>query len=378
MDLIKNNNLSYWELKHYFCYYDLIVIGAGIVGLNAAISFKKAEKRAKVLVLERGVFPEGASTKNAGFACFGSAGELLDDLEKGSEQLVSDTVKLRWNGLQLLRKRLGDASIEFKGYGGYELFSDKNQYLTCVEKLPYLNDLLEISTGKKTCFKVQKKVLSSFSRIQGGIFNAHEGQIDPGLMMKNLSLLAMKTGVEILYNIQVDKINDLKHGVDLVCKMGVFKARKVIVATNGFAQQLLNLRDVKPARAQVLITKPISSLSIRGTFHMEQGFYYFRNIDNRILLGGGRNLDFKTEETTEPDLNRQIQAKLDELLQSTILPGRKIAVDLRWTGIMGVGKEKKPIIKKVGNNCIAAVRMGGMGIAIGSLVGDLASKKLLK
>ena len=49
----------------------------------------------------------------------------------------------------------------------------------------------------------------------------------------------------------------------------------------------------------MLITKPIKNLHIKGTFHLDKGYYYFRNIDDRILFGGGRNLDFKTEETTE-------------------------------------------------------------------------------
>ena len=43
---------------------------------------------------------------------------------------------------------------------------------------------------------------------------------------------------------------------------------------------------------------------------------------------------------------------------------------------MGVGKEKKPIIDFVSKNVLAAVRMGGMGVAIGSLVGEIAAKKI--
>lgn len=30
---------------------------------------------------------------------------------------------------------------------------------------------------------------------------------------------------------------------------------------------------------------------------MDEGFYYFRDIDGRLLFGGGRNTDFKTDET---------------------------------------------------------------------------------
>jgi len=48
--------------------YDLIVVGAGFTGLSTAIHFKKHHKKANVLVLDRGIFPSGASSKNAGFA----------------------------------------------------------------------------------------------------------------------------------------------------------------------------------------------------------------------------------------------------------------------------------------------------------------------
>ena len=141
-----------------------------------------------------------------------------------------------------------------------------------------------------------------------------------------------------------------------------------MIATNGFASQL-NIPNVKPARAQVLITKPIKNLHIQGTFHLDQGYYYFRNIDNRILFGGGRNLDFKTEETTEFAQTKLIQNKLETLLKTTILPEIDFEINQRWSGIMGVGKQKKAIVKQLSNNVFCGVRLGGMGVAIGSLIG---------
>ncbi|MBA3901114.1 MAG: FAD-binding oxidoreductase, partial [Bacteroidetes bacterium] len=79
-------NLSYWEQETFFSNVALTVIGSGIVGLSAAIHFKKLNPNAKVIVLERGILPNGASSKNAGFACFGSPSEILDDLKHQSEQ----------------------------------------------------------------------------------------------------------------------------------------------------------------------------------------------------------------------------------------------------------------------------------------------------
>ncbi len=369
--LPKTNNYSYWELKQYFGVFDLIVIGSGIVGLSAAISYRQKNKKASVLVLERGWMPSGASTKNAGFACFGSVSELLDDLNNMPEETVWKTVDMRWQGLQLLRKRLGDRAIDYKPWGGYELFDNQVTYQACLEKSQTLNAIIKHRLGLKNCYAARSQ--KHFKNVTGMLYNRYEGQLDTGRMMTALEQLAAANGIKVLNNTAVTAIADMPHGVELASPAGTFHAKKVIVATNGFARELLRLKRVIPARAQVLITKPIAGLNIKGAFHYQQGYYYFRNIDNRILLGGGRNLDFKTEATTNSSLNPVIQKQLDRLLKEMILPGISFEVDRRWTGIMGVGNEKAPIIQPVSKHVLAAVRMGGMGIAIGSWVGEQAA-----
>lgn len=84
-------HLSYWEYKSWFSQVDYTVVGSGIVGLHAALRLRERFPKAKILVLEKGVLPEGASTKNAGFACFGSMSELLDDLRSHSEGIVLES-----------------------------------------------------------------------------------------------------------------------------------------------------------------------------------------------------------------------------------------------------------------------------------------------
>ena len=374
--LNKNINYSYWELKQYFTEFDLIVIGAGIVGLSSAISYKNKNKKAKILILERGLLPNGASTKNAGFACFGSSSELLDDLSKNNSETIWETVLMRWQGLQILRKRLGDKGIDLNLWGGYELFDSKENKIKSLEKIQELNKEIYQHLGLKNCFSEYPKNNFGFKNTKGIILNKYEGQIDTGLMMQNLLLLAQKKGITVLNNIEIKAINDLGGKVELKSINGIFKAKKVVVATNGFANELLKINNINPARAQVLITKPISQLKIKGTFHYQEGYYYFRNIKNRLLFGGGRNINFKKEETTEIGLNSKIQNHLEYLLKTMILPNTAFEIEHRWSGIMGVGNEKKPIIKPITNNVIAAVRMGGMGIAIGSKVGEIVAKIL--
>jgi hypothetical protein len=73
-------------------------------------------------------------------------------------------------------------------------------------------------------------------------------------------------------------------------------------------------------------------------------------------------------------LTETIQSSLEALLYNTITPKFKPVIEHRWSGIMGVGEEKKPIVEKIGKRIAVGVRMGGMGVAIGSQVGKQLSE----
>ncbi len=372
--------LSYWENQTYFNNIDLLIIGSGIVGLNAAISYKIKFPKQKVLVIERGILPNGASTKNAGFCCFGSVSELTDDLQQMHADSVWQTVQLRYKGLNNLRKIIGDKNMDYQQLGGFEVFDTKNDFEVCADKISDFNRKMKDVIGKKHVYEVDKDKIeqSKFSGFKYCIKNNYEGQINTGQMMQVLLNKAYNAGILILNNMEVSKIEDIKIYVETSFTNNlILKSKKVIVATNGFAKLLLSALDVKPARAQVLVTSPIKGLKVEGAFHYQQGYYYFRNIDGRILFGGGRNLDFKTEETTVMQLTKLVQNKLEAILKKNILPNQKYTIEQRWSGIMGVGLEKKPIIKPISPNIICAVRMGGMGIALGSLVGKMAVNELI-
>lgn len=370
-------NLSFWEYKTWLSNIDFAVIGSGIVGLNCALSLRKKYPKSRIVVFERGILPSGASTKNAGFACFGSISEILDDLKTHSEEEVIELVEKRVEGLKLLRTNLGDKQLDYKEYGGYELFttSDIELFESCKNNIDYINNLLSPIFNSEV-FSLKENHFG-FKNIQPNlIFSKFEGQIDTGKMMLGLIKKASKENILILNSSEIKNILDNGERVSLKInsshlstEVGDISVKKVFIATNGFAKQFLK-EDIKPARAQVLVTKPIDNLQIKGTFHLDQGYYYFRNIENRILFGGGRNLDFNAEETTEMELTILVQNKLEQLLKTVILPSQSFEIDRRWSGIMGVGKQKKPIVKAVSKNVFCGVRLGGMGVAIGSSIGQ--------
>lgn len=365
--------LSYWERQTFFNQVDFTIVGSGIVGLSAAIELRKRHPKAKIIVLERGFLPYGASTRNAGFACFGSVTELQDDLRNLSEKEVIALVEKRWKGLQNLKSMLGEERMVFENFGGYEIFKTRSDFEKAEQDIDRLNGLLEAVIGPQVYQRKNDRITSfGFGGIAGMIYNQYESQIDTGATLAALLQKAQMHQIYVIGGITVEKID---HEIITTGQDFSFGGGKILIATNGFAKQFFPEYDVHPARAQVLVTKPIPGLKLKGTFHFDKGYYYFRNVGtDRILLGGGRNLDFTGETTTEMSQTDLIQQALESLLNKTIVPYYSAEIDHRWSGIMGVGAQRMPIIKKVQENLYCAVRLGGMGVAIGSLVGKEAAE----
>jgi glycine/D-amino acid oxidase-like deaminating enzyme len=374
------SNLSYWEKKNFF-HADIIIIGSGIVGLNAAITIKEVQPKTSVMLLERGFLPAGASTKNAGFACFGSISELIEQENKAGTDALYQLISKRWNGLLKLRSLLGDRHIDYYNHGGYELFRHKESDFAekCVAKMSHFNSLIaDIVLEKEIYINAKSKISSfGFNDVSTLIENRLEAQIDPGLMMKALLAKAHHLGVMIYNNCSVSSI-EAADSISLKANGVDFKCKRVLLTNNAFVNELLPDLLVAPGRGQVIITKPIENLKIKGTYHYDQGYFYFRNIDGRILLGGGRNLDFKSEQTTAFGETQLVQQSLEKLLKEVILPNTPFEIEQKWSGIMAFGPQLQPIIEEVKPNIFAAVRCNGMGIAIGSHTGEEAGKMVIK
>lgn len=368
------NQLSYWEKSAITEQIDFIVVGGGIVGIATALRIRELTPKAKIVLLERGYLSTGASTKNAGFACFGSVTELADDLSRMNKTAVWDTVSMRWRGLQRLRERFSDAVIDLKLKGSWDLITDRetDDLPELQHLLPYLNENISRITRNDNCFSYDTTIgkSSGFEHIHGGFHNRLEGEINTGKLFLASQQLLANAQIITLTGIEVSAIETNEKDVVLQTNFGELTAAKVAITVNGFAQQLLNDNRIRPARAQVIVSEEIPGFELPGTFHYQKGYYYFRSINNRLLFGGGRNLDFSGETTTEFATTETIIDSLKLLMKTVIFPGKEVKIDYQWAGIMGVGDEKKPIVECIHPNVGIGVRMGGMGVAIGSLVGE--------
>lgn len=373
--------LSHWEWESFFKDIDVLVVGSGITGLSAAIHLKEKAPATKIVVVDRGPLPIGASTRNAGFACFGSLSELLDDLQHNDRTAVLDLVAQRYAGLQRLRERYGDEALGYRELGGYEIFreEDAELYAQCHTALEGFNEDLRPLLGINTFVSADERIpASGLHHVRHLILNRAEGQLHTGKLMKTLLHRAQSLGLLCLGGVTVTATEEVNVHVTIQTEQGwSITANRCLITTNGFARELIPELDLQPARNQVLITEPIPDLPWEGCFHYDRGYVYFRNVGQRVLLGGGRNRDLAGEQTAVLGAHTGIRSYLEQLLQTVILPGRTVQIERWWSGIMGVGPVKQPIIRAVGQRTVAAVRLGGMGVAIGTNVGEAAADLLL-
>jgi glycine/D-amino acid oxidase-like deaminating enzyme len=369
-------NYSFWEKKYIETPFDVTILGSGIVGLSAAISIKEKKPWLGVRILERGSLPYGASTKNAGFSCFGSVSELLDDIALMGEKQCMDIVKMRWDGLQKLKSRIGEQAMEYVACGGTELFrnSDNNTKEHCIKKIDYCNNLIYNALNINNCYTIKHgPQIGKFDEVN--IFNQYEGTINPMGMMEQLIQQAHRLGVSIINGINIHAINQESKTLEGSENIAI-KYQNLIVCTNGFAQNLLPELPVVPARNQVLITKKLANNPLISGYHVDKGYIYFRNYDGRILLGGGRNIALEAETTDQFGNTELIKEYLISILE-TIYPGASSQIDHWWSGILGVGPSKNPICTWVNQDILVGVRMGGMGVAIGSYLGEKLANEVI-
>lgn len=367
--------VSIWEKESFYAPRDVIIAGSGFVGLWCAYYLKKKFPKLSIAIIERGTIPTGASTRNAGFACFGSASELLEDTVNMGEEKMLELVEMRYQGLQLIQKTFKSRNIDFEFSGGYELITeeDKTPRKDLETKLHNLNSVLAKAVNKKNIFKLSDKKIKrfGFSQVSHLIENRLEGYLHSGKLCQALLQLVHEAGVTVLNSIEIkghEQIGEhvvlyTNHHVHLTCS-------KLLICTNGFAKELLPELNLTPARGQILVTSEIPDLKFNGSFHYDGGYYYFRNLGKRILLGGARNKAVEEETSSEMIITEKIQTELENFLSTYILPEKEYLITDRWSGIMAMGPEKLPITQKLSDNVFCAVRMGGMGVALAPVIGE--------
>ncbi len=375
-------SLSIWEKESFYAPQDIVIVGAGLMGLWTAYELKKRSPHLNITIVERNTTPLGASTRNAGFACFGSPTELMSDMETmGSEEMLR-IVEMRYKGIEKIKSHFKESSIGYEHCGGYECINkDSGYWYAFDDRVSQLNKLLKDITGQRSIFKYAGQKMSGLGLIGFDLLveNSSEAALHSGKLVQALTQSVRTAGVHILDGFCVHSWEADKDQAMITSTNGIsIQSKKLVFCTNAFTDGLLNEPMVEPGRGQIILTTPIPHLPMKGTFHFDEGFYYWRHLGDRILLGGARNKDFDGEQTLDMDGSATIKNALIDFLRTHLHPSISFEIADSWSGIMGFTKDKQPYCGYTDKGVYVALACNGMGVALTPMIAEKAADAILQ
>jgi glycine/D-amino acid oxidase-like deaminating enzyme len=382
---------GYWETEHLLRPADITVVGAGIVGMSTALHVKRARPDDRVRLLERSPLSSGGTTRNAGFACFGSAGEWLDDLDTVGPNALQELIGMRANGLAELIGLLGAEALGLRWTGGWELLSSSEADTRLMDRIHADWKTLQDLAGDPlhAALGVLHPAANAGPALQwdrdraealGAAHAIHlpwEGMIHTGKMVAAFHRALDQAGVQRLHGVDVKGVSPSPNGWALDTNVGRLDSHRIGLCTNGLAAKLVSGLEVRPVPNRVMVLRVAPGTLPEGTYHIDRGYLYMRTLDHQhVLFGGGRH--WGVELPLPPARDEAAEAQWDDRLLAASehwVPSEEVTH--RWTGWLGVGPDRRPLIGESQPGLHHAVRMGGMGVAIGARVGrDLASTLL--
>ena len=358
---------SYWEREFFPQKSDLIIVGAGFTGLSAAIHAALKFPNWRILVLERGAEAEGASSKNAGFACYGTIGEILSDIQLMGKEAALNLVCERLEGLAFLKDIVGEHHMDWQKLGGTEVYlkGEEDAWDESLSHLENLNQGLKELTQANNLFQ-ECAVPQNLKSGIGAIYSPLEAQLHPAKALRVLQSKAQELGVKILKGVEVLNYYQ-EQDWRLETTAGNWICDRLLYCTNAFGMPGTEL-DIVPARNQVLISKAFDHGLPLGNYHAQEGYLYFRTVGRRLLIGGARHLDTEAETTSQLGLNTFLQDHLKRFVAED-LQMQGFEVEQQWSGIIATGKSKQFIAKALKPNLWYCGRFGGMGVALSTKAG---------
>jgi gamma-glutamylputrescine oxidase len=337
---------------------DVEVIGGGVTGCACALAL--AEGGLRVRLYEARSIAGGASGRNGGFALGGGA--MRYDVAR--ETFGRDAAQAYWRLTEEYLDRLellaGDALTR---PGSLRLAADEEE----LEQLQLEHAALR-EDGFAAEWRDPEALAPGLRRSYlGGIFDPHDGSLQPARFVLDLARRAVEAGVDVREQTRIESLADLE-------------AEQVVIATDGSGRGLLAELDevIWPARGQIVATEPLPERLFSYPHCARNGFDYWQQVpDGRLVLGGFRDFSILSELTDVEEATPVIQQALDGFLVELL--GEMPAVEYRWAGIFGLTQDMLPLVGRIPGREGTWVAAGysGHGNILGLMCGELVAGAIL-
>lgn len=369
---------SFWEQDLFQKEYEYIIVGGGFSGLATAYFLALEKPQSSIAVIEKEMFHRQASTRNAGMACISSLSELLNDVDAEGWDSILELVEQRWKGLELMRELFPAQSIHYREVPAGELFFTGQKYPSAdyMSRMQEANAYLAPIVGKEY-FRLGPSFLPGPSTTQF-ISHKREGQLHPARLCLAWIKRCRAKGIDILEGLECLSRESTKDGFKIRTQGPTFSTRNLLWATNGAISKVYPDLDVKPVQNHVWVFSNDAPVQWEGNIHAESGFVYARNIDKKLLIGGGRHQQNHQGEDLNDRGNDIYEYLVDFARRYLWKAGgpKKLTPEAHWTGFLGVGSEKQPLMKEINTGEFILARLSGMGVALSTYLGRQMAKRI--
>ena len=361
---------------------DVAIIGGGITGLSAAIEL--AGQQVDVRVLEAGHIGWGASGRNAGFAVVGSNklsyGKMirkygLDETRRyfaamtGAVDLVRDMIN---------RHGIGAA---YGGDGELNLAHRPGRMAELRDEQTFLRETFGQQTDLLTTADLKQQ--GAWSPAFHGALKSHIGLgIHPLNYVRGLARVASRSGATLHAASEVTRWQEGADGHLLETASGTLRARRVIVATNGYTPEDVSLRHagrIIPALSSMLVTRPLTTEE-RATqgwttaipaFDTRILLHYFRLLPDGSFLFGSRGGTDASDGGAE-----RYRALITREFHDMFPAWRSVAITHYWRGFVCLAHDLVPFVGALDDarTVWTALAYHGSGVAMGTWCGRAVAR----
>ncbi|WP_192964677.1 NAD(P)/FAD-dependent oxidoreductase [Phycobacter azelaicus] len=358
---------------------EVAIIGGGFTGISAALHL--AEAGAKVTVLEAETPGWGASGRNGGFCCLGGAMLPADAMQRKFGAEATETYAAgELAAIDLVRDLLDRHEIDADTHSkGETRMAHSPRAMKALRR-----EADEIAANGGTPQLLEQRDLAEHG-LNGQFFGALTTPagfgLNPRKYLFGLARVAEAAGAKLCQNTPVTALSQDSGGHILTTQRGSLRAKKVIVATNGYSwdglPKWLSGRYI-PAQSTVMVTRPLTDpeLQAQGWFSDQMAYdtrnllHYFRLMPDRRFLFGMRGGIFASPRA-EASIRRLLRTHFEKLFPAW----RDVEGTHFWSGMVSMARNLVPFVGPVpgAQGMFAGLCYHGNGVAMGSYAGRLLS-----
>ncbi|MEQ9260916.1 MAG: FAD-dependent oxidoreductase [Roseovarius sp.] len=275
---------------------DVLVVGSGYTGLNAAIETARGGRR--TLVIDALAPGGGCSTRNGGQISTSvkpSLGKLTAKYGEARGRAIrgEGEAALAW-----IERRIAEEGIEcgFARTGRFHAAHSPAAY----EALARDADALARQEGIDVHVVPRDEQRSELGTgaYHGGVVFARHAALDPARYHRGLLMAAQRAGAQVVGHCAALALERRADGFAVRTEKGAVRARDVVIATNGYTGGLVPWlrRRVIPIGSYIIATEELPEALMRRLFptgriasDTRKVVYYYRpSPDGRRVLFGGR------------------------------------------------------------------------------------------